>query len=191
MEAVQNLDDIAAIEKQIEDLKRKLVETKKSQPQEPIKDYTLTRASGESVSLSSLFGDKEDLIIVHNMGKGCPYCTLWADGFIGLTPHLEDRAGFVLVSPDRPEVLSSFAESRGWTFKTVSAAGTNFIEDLGFKKEEGYWPGISTLHRDEDGKISRIAKAYFGPGDDFCALWPMLDLLRDGVNNWEPRYSYA
>ena len=37
------------------------------------------------------------------MGRGCSYCTLWADGFNGLRHHFEDRAAFVVVSPDTPE----------------------------------------------------------------------------------------
>ena len=27
-------------------------------------------------------------------------------------------------------------------------------------------------------------------GDDFCAVWHMFDLLKDGWAGWEPQYSY-
>jgi predicted dithiol-disulfide oxidoreductase (DUF899 family) len=63
-----------------------------------------------SVQLSDLFGEHEDLIVIHNMGVSCPYCTLWADGFNGLIRHLEDRAAFVMVSPDPPDIQKEFAK---------------------------------------------------------------------------------
>ncbi|HJT09252.1 MAG TPA: DUF899 family protein, partial [Candidatus Nitrosotalea sp.] len=58
---------------------------------EQVNDYELLDSENRKVNLSKLFGKKKDLIIVHNMGKTCPYCTMWADGFNGLLPHLEDR----------------------------------------------------------------------------------------------------
>ena len=42
---------------------------------------------------------KRDLIVIHNMGASCPYCTLWADGFNGIYDHLADRAAFVALQP--------------------------------------------------------------------------------------------
>jgi len=46
----------------------------------------------ESVALSSLFGDHRDIIVVHNMGQSCRYCTMWADRFNGLYPYLANRS---------------------------------------------------------------------------------------------------
>ena len=133
------------------------------------------------VSLSSLFGDKDDLIVVHNMGRGCAYCTMWADGFNGVVAHLEDRAAFVVISPDEPEVQAEFAESRGWRFRMASAAGSDFTRDLGFEPEPGsYMPGFSVFHRQPDGTIVRTGRDFFGPGDDYCAPWRMFDLLNGG-----------
>ena len=67
-------------------------------------------------------------------GRGCVYCTMWADGFNGVVPHLEDRAAFVVVSPDEPHVQAEFAASRGWRFRMV-AARSDFTGDMGY--EEG------------------------------------------------------
>jgi hypothetical protein len=53
--------------------------------------------------LGKMKGHYKDLILVHNMGQSCRYCTMWADGFNGIHPHLANRAAFALVWPDLPE----------------------------------------------------------------------------------------
>lgn len=195
-ETMTDIDkEIDALQNEIEAAKQRLIEARKRRPREQVQDYVLKDVDGKDVSLSELFGDKEDLILVHNMGTGCSYCTMWADGFTGLVPHLSDRAAFVVCSPDKPEVQKRFADKRNWNFKMVSGHDSRFIQDMGFWMEEGAhpgpWPGVSTFHRDPDGRIYRIAKSHFGPGDDFCAVWPLLDLLDNGANGWEPKYSYG
>lgn len=51
----------------------------------------------------------------------------------GVLPHNEDRTALVVISPDEPAVQKAFAESRGWPFCMVSAAGTTSIRDLGLR----------------------------------------------------------
>jgi predicted dithiol-disulfide oxidoreductase (DUF899 family) len=186
--------EIDALQSDVEAAKQRLTETRRRRPKEPVQDYVLKDSEGNDVKLSELFGDKADLILVHNMGTGCSHCTMWADGFTGLVPHLSDRAAFVVCSPDKPEVQKRFADKRNWNFRMVSAHDSSFTKDMGFWEEDGPypgpWPGVSSFRRDPDGKIYRIAKSYFGPGDDFCAVWPFFDLLEDGANGWEPKYSY-
>ncbi|KXK54893.1 MAG: AhpC/TSA family protein [Chlorobi bacterium OLB5] len=125
-----------------------------------------------------MFGENEYLIVVHNMGKACSYCTLWADGFSGVSYYIEKKAAFVLVSPDTPEVQKEFAESRGWKFKMYSGAGSSFISDMGYYTEaDGYWPGCSVFQKKSDDSIRRVAKDYFGPGDFYSAPWHFFDLI--------------
>ncbi len=138
-----------------------------------------------------LFGDKDDLIVIHNMGRGCSYCTMWADGFNGLLPHLEDRAAFVVASPDSPEVQKEFATGRGWRFRMASAHGTSFNKAAGFEVPEGPMPGVSTFRRDREGRIYRVSKAEIQPGDDFCSAWHLFDLLEGGPGDWGPSYTYC
>ena len=191
-EALKEQDLIMA---EIEAAKQKLVEFRKRQPMEEVKDYVFKDSDGHDVKLSDLFGDKKDLIVVHNMGTGCIYCTMWADGFTGLLPHLMDRAAFALSSPDKPDVQKRFAEKRNWKFKMISANENNFFQEMGFWQNEGAhpgpWPGVSTFQKGDDGKIYRVSRASFGPGDDFCPTWPFLDMLSGGANGWEPKYSYG
>jgi len=96
--------EIQNLLEQIEELKTQLSVTRRQRQPEPVADYDLHNSDGSTVRLSELFGEKRDLLVVHNMGKGCAYCTMWADGFIGALPHLQNRAAFVLETPDKPEV---------------------------------------------------------------------------------------
>ena len=185
-----------AIQSLYEDIQKKqkqLYELLKQRGPETVEDHALKGPDGD-VSLSALFGDHEDLLVVHNMGRSCPYCTLWADGFQGVHQHLENRAAFVVVSPDTPDVQAEFAASRGWTFRMLSAAGTSFTADMGYEVEhEGktyYTPGFSTYRKGEDGSIVRIAHAPFGPGDPYCAVWHLFALFEGGVGKWQPKFSY-
>jgi predicted dithiol-disulfide oxidoreductase (DUF899 family)/AraC-like DNA-binding protein len=186
--------EIQTLEQELLKTKQRLAEARRNRPPEPVSDYTFTDWNGQPVKLSELFGDKDDLILVHNMGTGCSYCTMWADGFTGLVPHLSDRASFVVASPDEPAVQKRFAEKRNWNFRMVSLAGTTFNQDMGFYDASSDWipdmPGVSTFRKGADGQIFRIAWSPFGPGDDFCATWPLLDLLDEGAKGWEPKYNY-
>ncbi len=173
--------------------RERLIAARRELPPEPVRDYDLRLGgSGAVVRLAALFGGKRDMLLIHNMGRACRYCTLWADGFAGLHMHLADRASFVLSSPDEPDVVGAFAATRRWPFMCVSHAGTTLAADLGYSKGPGsYQPGVSALRLGADGSIARVSHESFGPGDDFCALWPMLDLLREGPAGWEPKYAYG
>lgn len=156
---------------------------------EAVEDYELAATDGSSVRLSELFGDKDTLIVIHNMGASCPSCTLWADGFNGVIDHLEDRAAFVVSSPDTPDQQKKFAASRNWRFRMVSHANTSFAEDLGYKGKNGWWPGVSVFKKSDDGVV-RVADTSFGPGDDFCIIWHLMDMIPEGAAGWEPKYIY-
>ncbi|HRI44206.1 MAG TPA: DUF899 family protein [Fimbriimonadaceae bacterium] len=178
------------LQQEILRLKTELVEARRDLPREPVRDYRFQTESG-STSLGELFGGREDLLVVHNMGKSCVYCTLWADGLNGFIEPIEDRTAFAVVSPDSPEVQREFAASRGWRFRMVSSQGDTFTEDMGFLMKEGYWPGVSAFRRDPDGQIFRVSRSFFGPGDDFCSVWPLFDLLEGCAGEWEPKYQYS
>lgn len=183
--------ELAEAEEEIVKAKERLALLRRQLPKEEVKDYALKGWDGREAKLASFFGDKKDLILIHNMGTGCAYCTLWADGFNGVLHHLENRAGFIVISPNDPETQKEFARSRGWKFKMFSAKGTTFNKDMGFENAKGGpEPGVSVFRKDSDGKIHRVSSAVFGPGDDFCGVWHLFDLLAEGVNAWEPKFSY-
>jgi predicted dithiol-disulfide oxidoreductase (DUF899 family) len=183
-------EEIAALEKEIFELREKLRKARASAAPERVSDYQFTRSDGSSVTLSELFGPSDDLIVVHNMGRSCVYCTMWADGLNGVVDHLANRGSFVVASPDEPSVQTEFAVSRNWEFPMVSSAGNTFFDDMGFEKDGKPWPGVSAFHRQDDGSIVRTGKAHFGPGDEFCSVWHLFDLLDGGPGEWQPKYSY-
>ncbi len=154
------------------------------EPQE-VTDYEFTTVAGP-VRLSTLFGDHEDLILIHNMGASCSYCTLWADGYNGIHQHVVTRAAFAVTSPDRPDVQNRFAQSRGWKFPILSHVGSTFAADMGYVSAQGGWmPGVSVFRR-EGETIARVSDTGFSPGDDYCTLWHFFDLLPGGVGEWPP-----
>lgn len=189
------MEQIHALVNQITEKQSQLVELKKQVGYKQIEDYTLQGPNGD-IKLSELFDGRKDLIIIHNMGTDCAYCTLWADGFNGLVPHLEDRAAFVVVSPDSPDVQQAFAAERGWIFRMYSGMNSSFIEDMGFTYEDddggAHWmPGVSTFQQTADGSIYRVGWDFFGPGDEYCSLWHLFDLLANGADGWEPKFNHG
>src|SRR5262245_21731635 len=69
-------EKLADYHRQIGELRQKMRDVQAAVEPEAVKDYTFRRASGGSVRLSELFGEKVDLFVIHNMGQSCPYCTL-------------------------------------------------------------------------------------------------------------------
>src|SRR5262249_49873389 len=129
---------------QISDLRGKIRELQESVEPQPVMDYTLATRDGP-VRLSQLFGDQASLVVVDNMGASCSYCTIWADGFNGLLPHMENRAAFVVASPDDPQAQEKFKASRGWRFRMVSHRDSTFAADMGYRRDDGWLPGVSVF----------------------------------------------
>ena len=174
---------LADYRRQIADIREKMRDAIATVEPQEVKDYEFANTDG-SVRLSELFGDHEDLIVIHNMGVACSYCTLWADGYNGIHQHVVSRAGFVVSSPDSPNVQKKFAERRGWEFPMVSHADSSFAADMGYVSTKGGWmPGVSVFRRDGDA-IMRVSDTGFSPGDDFCAIWHFFDMLPGGVGEW-------
>ena len=181
---------LAAYRREIAALRDKMRALQQSVEPEEVADYQFAGPGGP-VLLSELFGDRDTLFVIHNMGKTCSHCTMWADGFNGLLPHLESRAAFVVTSPDDPATQAEFAASRGWKFRMVSHRGSNFAADMGYRSESGGWmPGVSVFKR-AGGKIMRVSDTAFNQGDDFCAVWHFFDLLPEGSADWRARFTYT
>jgi predicted dithiol-disulfide oxidoreductase (DUF899 family)/predicted enzyme related to lactoylglutathione lyase len=174
---------IEALEQEILEKKKQLVELRKSVGERLVPNYEFVTSTNKQSTLLDLFGDKDELFVIHNMGKGCSYCTMWADGFNGVYHYLSAKAGFVLASPDKPSIQEDFAAERRWTFPMISVEGSTFTEDVGFLKANQYYPGVSTFRKDEQNNIYLCTQAYFGPGDDYCVPWHLFDLLPTGSMN--------
>jgi len=171
---------LADYRRQIADIREKMRDTLATVEPQEVADYEFATNDGP-VRLSELFGDHDDLILIHNMGTSCAYCTLWADGYNGIHQHVVARAAFAVSSPDRPEIQKKIAQSRGWKFPMISHAGSTFAADMGYVSANGGWtPGVSVFKRDGDA-IARVSDTGFSPGDDYCTLWHFFDLLPGGT----------
>lgn len=182
------LNEIQKVEAEIFELTQKLEKLRKENKPAAVKNYSFTDLAGE-VSLLELFGDKDKLLVIHNMGQGCRYCTLWADGLNGLLPHLEDQFSVVLVSKDTPEVQRKFANSRGWRYRMASHGGGSYIQEQSVAPGKDNMPGIVFYER-SGNSISKKNSSVFGPGDLFCPQWHILSLAGIGLEDWNPQYNY-
>lgn len=181
------MERVRELERQIEALNEELwKERAKIQGEAVRTDYEFLRPDGTAVKLSELFGEAEHLVIIHNMGRKCNYCTLWADGFETMPKMLGKSTSFVLVSPDSPDIQEKTRGERNWTFPMVSDQTETFTKDMGMLDENGHWPGATAFYRDPQGNIFRTNQTVFGPGDSFSPIWHLLSLRRAGVNGWEP-----
>ncbi len=99
------------------------------------KDYELETEEGVK-PLSALFKGRSQLLIYHFMfgpdyTAGCPSCSSIADGFNGVTVHLENHdVAFSAVSRAPLEKLLEFKKRMGWTFDWASSAGSDFNRDF-------------------------------------------------------------
>ncbi len=108
MNYAQTTERLNDYRRRIKDLRQEMRQVQARIEPQPVEDYRFRTLGGE-VALSELFGDRTDLFVIHNMGTGCPNCTMWADGFNGVLQHLENRAAFVVCSPDDPATQAANA----------------------------------------------------------------------------------
>ncbi len=166
-------------------LKLELSELRKESSPETVENFTFQTPQG-ATKLSNLFGNKSELIIVHNMGESCDYCTMWADGFQGYTKYLNSRANVVIVNGDSLESQSTRSNERGWTTPVVQDADKEFTKTMGFLDGEDWGPGVSAFKKQEDGTIVRTGHSQLGPLDDFNPVWHFWDLLDGNKTEWHP-----
>lgn len=186
-------NSIEHLQQEIREKQAQIIKIRLEAPLEEINNYRFKNSEGKEVDLLSLFEDSDELLVIHNMGKSCRFCTMWADGFRGYSDMISDRMPWVLTSPDEHQVMREFVEPRKWNFNYLSYFGTSFGFDLGFAEEKKgrtwYSPGVSALIR-KDGKIYRTSKDFFGPGDLYNPAWHFFDLFPKGADGWQPKYEY-
>lgn len=177
-----------ALERELYEKALKLAALRKAEPGRDVPDYTFQTTTG-TTTLSDLFGPRDKMLAIHNMGQGCRFCTLWADGINGILDHLEDAMAVVLLSKDPPEIQRRMALNRGWRFRTASHGGGAYLAEQSVSGSEGNFPGAVIYERNGD-KIVRRAAANFGPGDLYSPMWHFLSLAGMSEENWTPQYNY-
>ncbi|MEL7468639.1 MAG: thioredoxin family protein [Pseudomonadota bacterium] len=167
-------------------------------------EYRFRTNDGEK-SLSDLFGNKSQLIVIHFMmgpdwDEGCPSCSFWADTYNGLDTHLEQRdAAFVVVANCGLDKIEAYRARMGWSFDWVSSLGSDFNPDFnvsfspahlqggsveynyeakGFPATEA--PGISVFHKPEPDLIVHTYSTYARGLDMMNGAYQLMDLLPKG-----------
>jgi predicted dithiol-disulfide oxidoreductase (DUF899 family) len=157
------------------------------------------------VRFSDLFTNDHDTLIVDHLmfapedDKPCIMCSMWADGYNAVTPHILQRANFVLVAKAELSKLRSFAQQRGWDrIRLLSSNDNTFNRDMGMEEEDGGQnPGLSVFTRTANGEIyhSYTIGAEFDEHNNrgidlYTPVWNLFDLLPQGRDNWYPSHDY-
>lgn len=174
------------LEAEIMEKAQRLAALRKAEPSVEVADYAFATLEGET-RLSALFAGRERLLVIHNMGGGCRYCTLWADGINGVLPHLEEAMAVVLVSKDAPGAQRRMAQDRGWRFRMASHGGGAYMSEQSIGG--GNYPGAVVYER-RDGKIVRRGRTPFGTGDLYNPLWHLLALGGVAEGEFTPQFHY-
>jgi predicted dithiol-disulfide oxidoreductase (DUF899 family) len=183
-----SFEKIQQYEKDIHELNKKLTTLRAETPAKPVHNYKFRTLSG-TTTLKDMFADKEQLMVIHNMGQGCRYCTLWGDGINPFLPHLENMMSVVLVSKDSPELQRIFANSRNWRFQMASHGGGSFMLEQSNSSHGDNFAGISVFEL-RDSNIMLKNRSEFGPYDQFCSMWNLLSLAGLNEESWTPQYNY-
>jgi predicted dithiol-disulfide oxidoreductase (DUF899 family) len=155
------------------------------------------------VRLSDLFTDgHETLLVDHMMFSAGPYditpctmCSMWADGYNAVAPHVMQRTSFVLVAKAEITDLRNFARRRSWgRIRLLSSFNTSFDHDCGMGNTDGTtMPGLSVFTRTPDGSVyhrySICAELERGI-DLYSPVWNLFDLLPQGRGDWYPGHDY-
>lgn len=182
--------------------------------EEVTKDYTFEGPAGK-LTLPDLFDGRSQLVVYHFMyppdwDAGCPHCSFWADNFNGAPVHLAARdVSFAAVSRASLAQISAYQKRMGWTFRWVSAGGTDFNYDFGasftpeslengtavynYATSPGFTDreGISVFYRDASGRLFHTYSAYARGIDMVNGTYQFLDLVpkgRDEPSEGNPQF---
>jgi predicted dithiol-disulfide oxidoreductase (DUF899 family) len=164
------------------------------------------------VRLSELFDDGHDTLIVDHLmfaagdEAPCIMCSMWADGYNAVAPHIRQRASFVLVAKKELGALRHWARQRGWDrIRLLSSHDNTFNRDMRMEDEDGnQYAGVSVFTKDPSGTVvhrytidADLARGdpnlYEGEGrgiDLYSPVWQLFDLLPTGRGDWYPNHEY-
>jgi len=177
------------------------------------KKYEFESAHGK-VTLADLFRANSQLFVQHvmqgpNQPLQCVGCALGVDGLESLLPHFENHdVSVVAIGRATIRELDALRERMGWRIPFYSSFGTDFNYDFGvsFTPEDmaagkAFYnfdfcnPGIedisgnSVFYKDESGTIYHTYSNYARGGEDFMAIYRVLEVMPKGRNENGPHFS--
>jgi predicted dithiol-disulfide oxidoreductase (DUF899 family) len=177
------------------------------------KPYSFEATSGRQ-TLGEAFQGRRQLIVYHFMfdpswEEGCKSCSLLADHFDGMLPHLAARdTMFVAIARAPLPKLVAFQKRMGWTFPWLSSAETDFNYDYGvsFRADDtsakaaynfgttehrgSEAPGLSTFLREGDD-VFHTYSTYARGLDALIGAYNYLDLTPLGRQEADLPYGMA
>lgn len=203
-------DELRAAEIELRDQRERVAALRRALPRDTVvADEQFEEMRGgrrAQVKLSLLFTDPaKPLVLMHFMfGKAqkspCPMCTMWADGYDGVVPHLLQRMNFAVLVAGDPAEFEDYGRERGWkNLRVVAAAESDLKRRLSFETDEGaQLPGVSVFVREPDGRLVHTYSqaAIFGAegfrGMDLLSpVWNFFDLTPEGRGEWLPSKQYG
>ena len=169
------------------------------------RDFELVSESG-ALRLSSLFGDK-DTLLVYSMMFGpqrkaaCPMCTSFLNSWNGTAINLRERVAIAAMARSPIERLVEFKRQRGFANLPFFSDGSGEYTRTYVSAEDADVPGFSVFTR-ADGKVrhfysGEMSGTMADPGQDprgapdADPLWLMLDMTPQGRGaDWYPKLDY-
>ena len=203
-------------EKEFTHLRDELGRSRRELPWEKVeKQYVFETLQGKK-KLVDLFDGRSQLFVYHFMlgpgwKEGCPSCSMLADHFDGMLPHLANRDVTLVVSSRAPLAeIETFRKRMGWRFPWVSSFGSEFNSDfqVSFRKEDAEAgqvlynyetrnfpseeaPGASVFCRDEAGDVFHTYSAYARGLDMLLGVYNFLDMVPKGRDEDGLPYTMA
>lgn len=169
-------------------------------------DYELASETGP-IRLSSLFGDKDTLMVYSMMfgpaRKGpCPSCTSFLSSWNGSAFNLRERTAIVVAARSPIERLVEYKKQRGFAYLPFVSDGSGEYTRTYVNAEDADVPGFSVFTR-RNGTVyhfysGELSGAMADPGQDprgapdLDPLWSLLDFTPEGRGtDWYPKLDYG
>jgi predicted dithiol-disulfide oxidoreductase (DUF899 family) len=205
-----------AKEKELTRLRDELSRQRRELPWEKVtKSYVFDGPNGKE-TLAELFEGRSQLVVYHLMfhpswDEACKSCSFWADNFDGIDIHLAHRdITFLAISRAPLAKLEAYGKRMGWSFKWVSAGGSDFNYDFQVSHDPeaarngtAYYnydtgaavgeemPGVSVFYRDRNGGIYHTYSAYSRGIDLLNGAYNYIDLAPKGRDEEGLAYPMA
>jgi predicted dithiol-disulfide oxidoreductase (DUF899 family) len=182
------------------------------------KEYIFDTEEGTK-SLAELFGSRSQLLVYHFMfgygarltdeRRGCTGCSLVADHFDSVIPHLNGRDITLVCASIAPlPELQDYKRQMGWRFAWVSSLGSDFNYDFGVAfteeqqrngaeynfrhvdKAEPQKEGMSAFAL-QDGTVHHTYSTYARGVEALMGTYQFLDLAPLGRNEDDLEFAQA